>query len=377
MTELASIRRAAAANLVFDSAELQVIHSGGSSEFLLITFSAVNDLADGENFWGRNFSQQYGIDTLGFVAKRINFFPKRDVINAIERLGSFLTPGRRVMTFGTSMGGYGALKHASRLRAECALAFSPLYSVMAEDIAHFETRRLGMEQTEISGGDAIQVDDLASRNFVFFDPYSSDDNGHAQLIARLSPRVILMPAANTQHFPIALFAKSEPRRQLLDLALKGDAAAIRDLAHKQRRLSPIRVFTLIQRLAHLDPDVARRMLRHYSAQLFSQSSPSSSDVGQAEFNRVGFKFAARLGDIASELEEHGLAVRCAEMAVMLAPTQNAPHECLVRVLLRAGRSAEARAAASRAYEYFPSSQTFLEILTRTESSDERDWKEAE
>jgi pimeloyl-ACP methyl ester carboxylesterase len=60
----------------------------------------------------------------------------------VPDIGAVLAPhlaGRRVVTLGNSMGGFGALLFAERLNAAAALAVCPQYSI-ASDLVPFETR---------------------------------------------------------------------------------------------------------------------------------------------------------------------------------------------------------------------------------------------
>ena len=60
-------------------------------------------------------------------------------IEAIEQAVPAAAHARR-LTYGVSMGGYGALKYSRKLCADAALVFGPQYSIDPDLVGHFDSR---------------------------------------------------------------------------------------------------------------------------------------------------------------------------------------------------------------------------------------------
>ena len=335
-------------SIVYDSDDLQVIYAPGTSDYLLITFSALNDEVDGQSFWGKRFVESNSIATIGIVARRIHGWPAAGIDAVVEAAAPILSNYHEIITFGTSMGAYAALKHSRRLGASIAIAFAPFYGAHADDIGQEESRRLGYVASDMRGGGAICADDLCGRTIVFYDPYFVEENKHAALIRRVSAGIHMIPAPNTQHFPVALFAKSEVRIALIALARRGEIEKVRELTRAQRKLSPIRVIAIVEKIAETDPKFARHLLKEYSGRLFAQQSAFFEDQGAAEFKKAIPKFALRISDVARRVGELDLAVNCAHLVVGLTPKSLAGYERLVAAMTEAGRLEEARAVVAQA-----------------------------
>jgi len=335
-------------SIVYDSDDLQVIYAPGTSDYLLITFSALNDVVDGQSFWGKRFVESNGIATIGIVARKVHGWPTDEIEATIKAAAPILSRYDEIITFGTSMGAYGALKHSRRLGARIAIAFAPFYGAHPSDIGQAESRRLGYLEADMRGGDAIGAEDLCARAIVFYDPYFVEENKHAALIRQVSPAIHMIPAPNTQHFPVALFAKSEVRLALIAFARAGSIENICELTRAQRKLSPVRVTAIVEKIAETDPKFARHLLKEYSGRLFSQQSSFAGDQGYAEFKKAVPKFALRISDVARRVGELDLAVTCAQVAVTLLPESPAGYERLIMGMIEADRVEEARAIVAQA-----------------------------
>src|SRR5262245_10592010 len=102
--------------LLYDSENLQIVYRAGPAPVLLCTFSSLGmfsgdkALADGQNFWGRTLAEKNDTAALGFVAKKRNWFCNADMAEACTAAQSVMGNYEKVVSYGSSMGGYGALR---------------------------------------------------------------------------------------------------------------------------------------------------------------------------------------------------------------------------------------------------------------------------
>jgi hypothetical protein len=176
---------------IFENAELRVSFEAGSgdSDEIIMAFTGVRHALAGidkDDFVKTNRSSRVVRD-----AYYINDL-RRSWYNGIRQgVIDVLSPrieGRRVVTLGNSLGGFGALMFSGVFETcDVAIAFAPQYSVRRE-LAPFENR---WEQfsTRI---DAFEndtcflpgVDYTRSRKFIFCGATDGNDMKHADLIAR-------------------------------------------------------------------------------------------------------------------------------------------------------------------------------------------------
>ena len=89
--------------------------------------------------FGEVFLRHKGIDAYHILNAQTDWFQSPDILRAIEAIRSDLPPGRPVVTYGSSMGGYGALLGSGPLDAARVLAVAPQFSI-DRDIVPTEVR---------------------------------------------------------------------------------------------------------------------------------------------------------------------------------------------------------------------------------------------
>lgn len=134
---------------------------------------------DREGF-GEAFLKQYGVSAIHVMGVREDWYQYPDMEAALEAVRA-ATTGARVMTYGSSMGAYAAIRFADRVGAQAALALSPQYSVDPRK-APFEKRwpadgRRIQWRAELDGPIRCSI-----RPTIVYDP-ASDDRLHRDLIA--------------------------------------------------------------------------------------------------------------------------------------------------------------------------------------------------
>uniref|UniRef100_UPI0018E03092 hypothetical protein n=1 Tax=Roseomonas rosulenta TaxID=2748667 RepID=UPI0018E03092 len=233
-----------ARRVIFRDREILVVHQPGRSAHSLVTFSDLTFRPDGTAFWGEEAATKLGLDTVGFVAQRENWFPRASVEAALAAVRQVLKP--RVVPYGYSMGAHGALKHAARLSAAGTIAVAPQASIAPADVswdARFHRFHRPLPHRDMR----LAAADLAPFAAVIADPYDTVDWRHARLAAEAGP-VHLLRTPLAGHAAIWLLANTETLEALLAAVLAGDAAAMRAVL-RQRRAQSGHWFRLMARAA--------------------------------------------------------------------------------------------------------------------------------
>jgi len=158
------------------------------SETLVVTFAP--RATEAGAIWGRVPLQKLGHSVLCFVDFADAWFPSADMAELKETIAPKLARYRRVVTYGHSMGGYGALKYGSLFQAARSVGLGPAWSVAPQDIGMFDRRRPRLYyRPELHDGMAIRQADLADEAIVVFDPLHREDSAHLAAMERAGCRV--------------------------------------------------------------------------------------------------------------------------------------------------------------------------------------------
>lgn len=327
--------------ILYEDREILVLHRPGPSPHTLVTFADLTFRPKGEAFWGRDVAERLGLDAIGFVAKRENWYPVASVDAAAAAVRAVLKPDS--LGYGYSMGAYAALKHGTRLGLGAALAVAPQASIAPGDVP--EDRRFHRYfRVGLHAGMRIVAGDPPPFAVVLADPYDRFDWDHARMAAEAGP-VHLLRAPHAGHSAIWLVTGSDAFGEILGPALARDVAGLRAVL-RDRRARSGQWFRLMARAARGHGHAAlAETLWARAAALRVPAAVLDSDRAIASVER-----AQRL--LARGRAEGAVAI-CRELAAA------APAEAFVAIgqaghlLLRAGAAVEAEAAFRRAVALHP------------------------
>ena len=276
--------------------------AGAPERPLVVTFDSLSvDLRLDRPGFGEAWLAQNGYDAVHVVSSRNAWYQDRDMPALVEAVRSFGARGRRVVTYGSSMGGYAAVRFAGRLGAQAAVALSPQVGIDPA-VAPWETR-----WTEYAYGLAFDdagrwTEERPDRVFVLYDP-ANTDRLHAEALAA-SHQVVAVPVPHAGH-PTGTF--------LAEAGLLSDT-----------------VQSMIE--DRFDPQRFRARMR--------------------EGRRRSAAYHARLAE-AQPPRRAALALRLAREAARLSPGAAAYHVALAKRLADTGDRAAAEASLRRAYARAP------------------------
>jgi tetratricopeptide (TPR) repeat protein len=211
---------------------------GGDTVF--VTFNEMGYLQKGDRFWGDDLFAALGVSAIGFVTPRPNWYPAAamdEVLATVRaRIGA-----RRVVTYGHSQGGYGALKFAERLNASLTLSFCPQWSIDPAAVGSFDDRFTNYFHPSLANGLAIGEKDLGPASFVFYDKQEPRDSQNVQkLVSFRGVRAVVAPF--TMHESVQLIAEGHVASKLLRRCAESGALPrtreLRQLVRAGRRDSP-------------------------------------------------------------------------------------------------------------------------------------------
>jgi hypothetical protein len=250
--------------MIYDDAEIRVLWHPGRTDYALITFGDLVTLADGLRFFADTPVEKTGITCIGVVAKRANWFfgPSMDAATPaiMARIGGYAT---RVI-YGGSMGGFGALKHASRLGATQVISLCPQWSVDPAECPGAEPGWREHFRPELAGM-GIRPSDLSGNVFVFADAMDKTDRFHAAKIKETWPALRLINVPMAGHHVTTVFAGTENLLNLIALSRADSVPGMIRQARAMRRASPIPGRILLERAIRAHPGMVYPILAKRAA----------------------------------------------------------------------------------------------------------------
>lgn len=222
-----------AGNIVFEDAEIRVVHRPGSSDYSLVTFAALGHRPNGDWIWAGPPIEKLDIEAIGIIAHRPNWFPAAAMQAAAPVIRDLLRP--RAIGYGYSMGGYAVLKYGRLLGLTHGLAVSPQVSIDPADVPQ-ERRFRPHHDPVLHANMAVVAPDPPPISFVVGDTMWDLDGLHLRQAATL-PGVHVIPLPFMRHAAIDRLTSTRVIASVLDLVLAGDAAALREELRRGRSQS--------------------------------------------------------------------------------------------------------------------------------------------
>lgn len=271
----------AAAVELFRSEDLAIRHHIARAEqrsrVCFVTFgSYTNDYDLDRQGFAEDFLLGEGIDAVHVVNRdnRWYQYPEMDV--ALAKVARVAADYVRVFTYGSSMGGYAALRFATRIGADTAIAISPQYS-LDPAVVPFEDRwQADLAAITFREGPFVP----AARQVIFYDPRLATDDAHVRLFAAES-RVERIGIPFAGHPVGPMLTETGVLKQAIRGLVAGDldAVAVQRAVRERRRRSPHHYFMLARRGWYRHPGARVALLGRAAA--LSPESHILSELAQA------------------------------------------------------------------------------------------------
>lgn len=246
--------------MVYDDDFIRVMARPGKSEFILVTFGNLINLADGIRFFGDVPVRNLEINCIGFMAKTPNWFPEDSTQKAIRGISKLLRSTNEVITYGGSMGGYAAIKYSQALKATTVIALCPQWSI---DKTECDGHNPGFQEyySPNLARMGIQPGDIAGDLFLFYDPKHKNDVFHAQKISSKATDAKHIPVRSVGHLVTGTLAGTTNMEAIISMARSNDHHGLCTLADRVRRGHHLRIRSVLNKLATKHPDLLRKVMK--------------------------------------------------------------------------------------------------------------------
>jgi hypothetical protein len=232
--------------IVFEDEHIKAIWHPGTSAFALVTFGDLITLAEGDRFFADGPVRKAGIACLGIMAKAGNWYPRSSMLAASHASLHLLEGFERRVTYGGSMGGYGAIKYSRLLGATEVIALCPQWSIDPDECRGRDARWQFFFRPSLAGM-GIRNEDVAGNVFVFADLFDRGDRFHAEMICSNYPAVSLVKVPMVGHHVTSVLAGSQSLLVLIDSCLSRRKSDLIAVTRQCRRTHYLRQEVLVDR----------------------------------------------------------------------------------------------------------------------------------
>ncbi|MCE0961810.1 hypothetical protein, partial [Pseudomonas putida] len=247
------------AQIVYEDECIVVVWQPGRSNFILVTFGDLANLANGVDLYAGVPARKLGLTCIGFMAKKPNWFPPSNVEKAISSIQKYFFGFNEIVTYGGSMGGYAAIKYSSALKATSVAAFCPQWTIDKNECSgrnpgyqeHFLPTMTGM---------GIKSQDISGSVFIFFDPTHDNDKYHANVIRSKAGVAKYVPVRSVGHHVTSVLAGTDNMGAILNMVRAGDHLGLCRLSNKIRKRHYTTATFLLPRIAKKHPKLLKKII---------------------------------------------------------------------------------------------------------------------
>ncbi|WP_438282307.1 hypothetical protein [Pseudomonas alabamensis] len=247
------------AHIIFEDDFIVVARQPGTSDFILVAFGDLANLANGSSVYAGVPAKKLGITTIGFMAKKPNWFPKESVTEAISSIKKYFFGCPEIVTYGGSMGGYAAIKYSRALGAKTVAAFCPQWTI---DKAECSGRNPGYQEhfTASMSGMGIKPEDTSGSIYIFYDPDHESDRYHANTISSKAVNVRHIPVRSVGHHVTSVLAGTDNMGEILSMARKEDHLGLCRLVNRIRKKHQTTASFLVPKIAKRHPRILKKII---------------------------------------------------------------------------------------------------------------------
>ena len=121
--------------ILFEDKNLKVVFSKGKTDYLLVAFSPMNFSAkNSEDFYAKSIIINNNINAISITALNNHWYPEKFMKRIIDSISSITKQFKIVITYGVSMGGYGAIKYSKAINTTHIISMMPHWSINPNEI---------------------------------------------------------------------------------------------------------------------------------------------------------------------------------------------------------------------------------------------------
>lgn len=262
--------------LIFENDYYKLYHNKQESEFCVITFTSFDAQERNTNtYFLHSPSKKLNLNTFGIVAKTDCWYMRSEFLEILEILRKNIPSGQKKLLFGSSMGGFAAVKYSKILTADYVLALAPQFSLDRSELdcdsfynQFYKEYMRGMKPT---------LDETSGKIYILYDPSKDhEDETNFLRIQNVIPTVIGIKIFYAGHLVMNSLKGTDNFRKILD-ALH-DEQSLRRTFHSIRRHNKSNLERLVLSASERHPGMA-------CSCLFSPNSISSGASYKLVSNR--------------------------------------------------------------------------------------------
>lgn len=245
-----------------DSLVVRRVRAGGQRVLAtcFVTFGSytVEDDLDRQGF-GEDFLRDAGLDAIHVINRDNRWYQYPELEEALAAVAAATARVPRVFTYGSSMGGYAALRFARDVGARTAIAISPQYSLDPR-VVPFETRWQA-DLARITFREAPFRP--AARQIIFYDPRLRLDAQHFAMFAAAGAETVAVGVPYGGHPVGPLLAETGVLQDAIRAIVAGtfSPAMVQRAVRGGRARSQHHFFMLARRAGTRRPDLKIALLR--------------------------------------------------------------------------------------------------------------------
>ena len=218
---------------LFDGQDVQLLHFPATTPgaFRLVSFDIMHARANRRDAFASKFAIKNGVELFGIVPKYPCWYPVRDMDQVCAVIAAHAGPP--TLAYGSSMGGYGALRFGKQAGCAAVLAFSPQAHIDPQVTGRADPRYARFHDAAIHAGMAIRPEHLPAHSFVIHDPKSDFDAFQVGLLPPYHITSFAVP--HLGHRSVSSIAASDAATAAFQRTLAGDVAGFRKLLAKGKK----------------------------------------------------------------------------------------------------------------------------------------------
>ena len=222
--------------IVYQSPHISARSVALGSERVVVSFpDRIHPLGPNHAGWGEGFLTKRGISGIYIALTDANWFQCPDFFEAMRACRDFLGPDVQITSYGSSMGGYGAILAAKTLKASLCVALSPQFSIDPK-VVPFERRYL--DYAKVTGPflhDVTAEVDQSCDYVIAYDPLHGRDRRHVSILSQCF-HCVELPVYCGGHGILNLLKQADGLNSVADLLVgKARAGDIRHHIRGNRR----------------------------------------------------------------------------------------------------------------------------------------------
>lgn len=218
---------------LFDGRDVQLLHfaGDGAAAYRLVTFDIMHARANRKTAFAAALAVKNGVELYGIVPKHPCWYPGEETELACAIIAR--SAGPPALAYGSSMGGYGALRFGRLAGCQAVLAFSPQATIDPGVTGLADPRYARFHQPQRHRDMDVRADHLCRHTFVIHDPRSAFDSFQAGLLAGMAG-LMTIALPHVGHKSVSVIASTDRAKAAFELALDGQGAQLQHLLRRSR-----------------------------------------------------------------------------------------------------------------------------------------------